>query len=127
MNTIFRTFLICGILLSLTACTGPLKINEADNGKTINLPTGKTMELTLEGNPTTGYSWLVTSVDENILSVNGEPDYKSDSDLTGSGGTFVFSFTAANPGTTQLELGYLRPWEEDVDPIEMYTVTIVVE
>ena len=45
--------------------------------------------------------------------------------VTGAGGTETFRFAAAT-GETTLTLVYHRPWEEDVEPLETFTVQVVV-
>ncbi|MBA4383116.1 MAG: hypothetical protein C0410_00115 [Anaerolinea sp.] len=114
--------------LVLTACSGKtIKINADDNGSTIEMKKGETLYLSINGNPTTGYTWEVESVDQNILQSAGEPDYKSDSAMVGSGGTYKFKFTALNPGTTALKLKYWRTFEPENPPVETFEVNIVVQ
>ena len=47
--------------------------------------------------------------------------------VVGAGGREVLRFEAQQPGTTTLELVYHRPWEKDVEPLERFTVEVVVE
>lgn len=121
-----RTNLIAAfivMLFALAACGGPVaKLEQVDNGATIDLKTGETFTVTLEGNPTTGYSWEVAEIDPAIIELAGEPDYKSDSMLIGSGGVFKFTFVAVGAGTSRVKLIYHRPWEEDVEPLEIFEV-----
>ena len=116
------------IVLSLSARGSPAgtTLSEKDSGKTIELGVGDTLAVELEGNPTTGYLWEVASEDTTVLTLVKD-EYESDSDLAGSGGMFKFTFEAAAPGETTLLLVYRRPWEEDVDPIETFEVTVVVK
>lgn len=113
----------------LAACAGDrtVKLNAGDAGKTINLKGGEVLLIKLEGNPTTGYNWVVTGVDEDILQQQGEPLFKADSLAIGSGGMITLSFKALAAGTTKLQLSYLRSWEKDVAPQETYDVTVVVK
>jgi len=114
--------------LMLTACNGKtIKINADDNGTTIEMKKGETLVLSITGNPTTGYTWEIESVDQNILQSAGEADYKSDSMLIGSGGTYKFKFTALNPGSTPLKLKYWRSFDHDNPPVETFEVKIVVK
>lgn len=102
------------------------RLTKTDDGRAIALAAGDTLIVELEGNPTTGYTWELEAIDESILSLVGEPDYRSDSDLVGSPGAFTFTFEAAEPGETALRLVYLRPWE-DVEPIQTFSVSITVD
>ncbi len=126
---LFLIFLV--ILLPLSAC-GPsgsktriLTANDA--GKTVELNTGDTLAVELEGNPTTGYVWEVEAVDSAVLKQTGESEFKPESDSTGAGGVEILRFEAVASGQTALKLVYHRPWEEDVSPEETFEVTIVVK
>jgi predicted secreted protein len=44
----------------------------------------------------------------------------------GAGGVEIFRFETIGAGTTYLELGYRRFWEEDVPPLMHYSLSIVV-
>lgn len=127
MKTLNRFIISIMVVLVLSACSSGLKINKDSNGKTISMPTGQTLEIQLEGNITTGYEWQIISVEETILKPNGEPKYNSDSKLAGAGGEFIFKFDAKNPGEAHLKLGYLRPWEENTEPIETFEITVMVK
>lgn len=123
---------IVGILIvaafTLSACgTNSVKIGSESNGKTITINQGTSLILSIEGNPTTGYAWEVTDVDQNILSLTGEPGFKTDSKMVGSGGVYTFKFKAETPGTTTLTLDYFRSFEPDNPPLETFSVTVIVE
>lgn len=119
--------LLAGLLL--TAC-GPREFRDADSGGAVELNAGETMLVTLVSNPTTGYSWQIIENDKEVLEPQGEPVYKADpaaEGLAGAGGTETFTFVAVQPGTVTLTLGYLRPWEEGVPPVQIYTLTVTVK
>jgi inhibitor of cysteine peptidase len=100
-----------------------------DNGSQVELNTGQVLEVTLESNPTTGYSWEVTEVDEAVLTQIGEVEFQEapaeGEPLVGGGGTETLRFASAT-GETTLTLVYHRPWEKDVEPLETFTVQVVV-
>ena len=100
-----------------------------DDGSLVELSAGQALLVTLESNPTTGYSWEVSEVDDAVLRQMGEPEFKEASaegeQLVGAGGTQTFSFSSA-AGETTLTLVYRRPWEKDVDPLEVFSVEVVV-
>ena len=122
MVAIFALLLLA--LPSLAAET-PARISEKDSGRTIGLKTGDVLEVTLAGNPTTGYSWSVASVGE-ILKQLGEPVFESASPgLTGAGGKVLLRFQALRPGKTVLKLAYRRIWEKKA-PAATFEVTIRV-
>ena len=100
-----------------------------DNGAQVQLASGQVLEVTLESNPTTGYSWEVSEVDGAVLSQVGEAEFREtpseDEQMVGVGGTETLRFSSA-AGETTLTLVYHRPWEEDVEPLETFTVEVVV-
>jgi inhibitor of cysteine peptidase len=119
-------------VLMLTACNGKtIKISADDNGSTVSMKSGETLFISIDGNPTTGYTWEVDSVDQNILQLVGEAEYAQDSNLNskkaGVGGTYKFKFTAVSAGSTTLKLKYWRTFEPDNPPIETFEVTVNVQ
>jgi len=101
-------------------------LTAADAGRQLHLHPGQTFQVTLEGNPTTGFNWLVAQVDEAVLKQVGEADFKADSNLMGAGGKITLRFQAVAGGQTGLTLAYQRPWEKDVQPEKTFTVSAVV-
>ncbi len=97
-----------------------------DSGKTIQLPPGGELEIVLEGNPTTGYSWTVEECGPDVLSCIGEPRYTSDSQLIGAGGVYQFVFKAESVGSGMLKLIYHRSWETNVPPEKTFCLLVNV-
>jgi inhibitor of cysteine peptidase len=131
-DKLMRTFVVMSFFMVMALFSGcgthGTGLTNADNGKQITAKTGDTLTLTLDSNPTTGYSWQVMEIDNTILAQQGDPEYKQASGtegLVGAGGTETFRFDAVGTGTTTLKLGYMRPWES-VPPIETLTIQIVV-
>jgi inhibitor of cysteine peptidase len=96
----------------------------------VSLAPGEILVLELHSNPTTGYSWQILEVDDLLLRSTGEPEYRPDSnaqELVGSGGTEVFRFEAVASGETTLALGYARPWEKSEQPLETFTVRVLIQ
>jgi len=105
-------------------------LSEEDSGTTVQLRVGDTMDVTLDGNPTTGFAWETAAVDVSVLKQLGEPEYVPDPHpvgLVGSGGRFTFRFEAVASGQTVLRLIYHRPWEKDVPPEKTFEVTVTVQ
>lgn len=94
-----------------------------DNGASLSIASGDLVTLELEGNPTTGYTWEITIVDGTALTVLGEPEYRSDTELVGSPGVFCFRFRAAAEGETEIELVYHRSWEDE-EPLQTFRFTV---
>ena len=115
-------------------CCNKNKIRFTHNGGKSDFEVEKNSEFNveLEGNPTTGYSWILENVDSiknskllTILNLEEEMNttktYVQDpckDGMCGVGGTFIFEFKVNEVNEKdelpQLIFGYKRPWEKDV-------------
>lgn len=115
------------LLLSGGCSVAQVQLDASSNGSQKELARGQTVVVALDSNPTTGYSWAVSEVDQNVLRQVGDPSYQSaNTNLTGAGGVETFRFEAANAGLTTLKLVYRRPWETNIAPIKTFTVQVAV-
>jgi inhibitor of cysteine peptidase len=136
---VILVLLVLGMALAAAGCggksdpaAGSAKLTEADNGKQIAAKVGDTIEVTLAGNPTTGYSWTssMSDADKAVLQQQGEPAYvqqSTDKSLVGGGGTFTFAFKAIAPGQATIKLDYARPFEAGVAPIQTFSAIVTVK
>jgi predicted secreted protein len=110
----------------LPARADAVQLNEDNNNQTVALDQGAVMELSLPGNPTTGFSWsLAETPDQNVL-VETSHFYINPSRTVGSGGGEHWVFRVAGAGTIRLNLVYSRPWEKSTPPAKTYSVVIGV-
>jgi inhibitor of cysteine peptidase len=137
-NLFIIVFLVA--MLSMAGCSainasGASGNNEvaagsAEDGKQIDLSQGQVLVVTLDSNPTTGYSWAVAAVDTSLLTQDGDAVYNAQdtqkTPLVGAGGSETFRFTASAAGSTTLRLEYRRPWEKDQPADQTYTLQVVV-
>jgi inhibitor of cysteine peptidase len=118
------------LTLLLTGCnsTNEVKLDIGDSGSQVEVKKGQVLAISLESNPTTGYRWEVMKINETMLKQVGESEFISSQsgDVVGAGGVEVLRFETVGVGTTYLELAYRRFWEEDVTPLLLYTLSIVV-
>ncbi len=134
MNWQIQFFIAVILSMALTGCAATpipktIQIVKADAGKTIEVAKGDSVEVTLRGNPTTGYSWNLISGKDAVLKQVGHPTYRQDpapQGKVGVGGNFTFRFEATEVGTAQLKFVYERPWEKDVPPAQTHEVIIYV-
>ncbi len=133
--------LFMGMLLVLAGCGSISDVNAGgtseevslgakDKGGRIEVEAGQILVLTLESNPTTGFRWEVVEAKDSVLRQRGEVEFRVVSELDppppGAGGVEVFRFEAVEAGETLLELVYHRPWEEGVEPVETFSIQVVV-
>jgi inhibitor of cysteine peptidase len=114
------------VWLCISVSQAAVILSEEDAGSTAELRVGDMMDVVLDGNPTTGFSWETAAIDESVLKQLGEPGFEPHSSLIGSGGKFTFRFQAVASGQTLLRLVYHRPWES-VPPEKTFEVTVVVQ
>lgn len=67
---------LCLLLFMLTGCGSDepqlLEVSEVDAGSRIVLEEGDTLQVTLPGNPSTGYSWELAPEGSALLQLQGE-------------------------------------------------------
>jgi len=120
--------LVAVVLAAVSGCASKtaLALEAKDNGRQIELEKGQTLAISLEGNPSTGYTWEMVESEDSILRQVGEIEFEAESDLVGAPGTQTLRFEAVESGQTELKLVYHRPWETDVAPLETFTLQVTV-
>ena len=93
-------------VLILTAC-----------GK--DTPKPQTVSITLDSNPTTGFSWQVAQSEELFSVETNYVEDEHEEGLVGVGGKETITLTPLKAGKTEVTLTYARPWEggEQADQI----------
>ncbi len=109
--------------------TNEVRLTAADNDTEIGVEKGQTLVIALDSNPTTGYEWEVAEApDVQVLQQVGEIDYKSDpnpKDMVGVGGMQTIRFDVVGAGKTALKMVYIRPWEKNEAPAEIFAIDVV--
>ncbi len=91
--------------------SGLVKADKSAAGSTVAMKVGQTLEVALEGNPSTGYEWTVATPAGGILKQVGTTEFKAQSTLVGASGTYLFRFKAERKGEEELTFTYKRSWE----------------
>ena len=99
-------------------------LGASDNGKTIQISLGTSVELLLPDNPSTGYRWTFKA-DQNVLSIQ-EGIYRQLSNLVGGGGEMQWFITGKKVGTSQASFKRWREWEGENSAIEHYQLTFQI-
>ena len=129
IRKILPPILLSIILMLASACTADKQITltAADEGSQVEVKPGGQIIITLDGNPSTGYTWEVKDLDSVMFEQVGDPVFDSSNPgLVGSGGTLTLTFKSLKAGASTLTLIYHRPWETGVDPLDTFTVAVTV-
>ena len=89
---------------------------------------GEAFEIVLEANATTGYSWELIEIDDDVVQL-AESEYIADPNserLVGKVGKTVFHFQAVGRGETTLKWVRRRPWEKDVGPMRAHIIQVTI-
>ena len=77
------------------------------------------------GNPTTGYTWILSNSNEDIVFVEEDIKYMGKDDIVGAPSMFFYKFISQKPGESIVKFEYKRPWEEkEAQNIRTYKVIV---
>lgn len=99
----------------------PDEMNTKYDIKHLVVYNNENISITLESNPTTGYSWIF-SIDENHIKLVSK-DFLLKSYVVGASGTEKFIFKAIKEGETNIVMSYKRPWENS----NLYQITYKIQ
>ena len=127
MITILAIIAIGGTVAASAENNGPSVVNVSESGKQITLSPGDSLVVTLDSNPSTGFSWSISGIsDEDVIDEVGSEFQGSDSGMIGAGGQEIWTFQASDKGTSTIDMQYSRSWETGVEPAATFSVTVVV-
>eukprot|EP00455_Lapot_gusevi_P009133 TRINITY_DN14077_c0_g1_i1.p1 TRINITY_DN14077_c0_g1~~TRINITY_DN14077_c0_g1_i1.p1 ORF type:complete len:129 (-),score=31.05 TRINITY_DN14077_c0_g1_i1:125-511(-) len=92
--------------------------------QTLNIDPADTILVTLEGTPSTGYSWSVnatsSAIAKNVLHMDGS----SVTDVPPNNFSFNFTTISKDAGTYDVEFDYRKPWERGQPPAQIATLSV---
>jgi inhibitor of cysteine peptidase len=94
-----------------------------DNGKTVTINDGSTFSINLTENPSTGYSWNVSST--SGLTITNDT-YTQGASMPGASGTHEWTIKATGKGQQQFTAVYKRPWEPTTGNETTFTLNVKV-
>jgi inhibitor of cysteine peptidase len=97
---------------------------EKDNGTSVAVQGGAKVTIELKENPTTGYRWTISSVDEGFLQAEGDEFVPPEQTTPGAGGLRRFFFSAKSEGSTALTLINKRAWQPDDQAVATFSLKI---
>ena len=95
----------------------------------VNLKVGAMLEVRLEANHTTGYSWIAAPVANPVLVRQAAAKYEEHpaGGKAGVGGVEIWRFKAMKAGRQGLQFEYRRPWEKGVPAAKIVTFSVSVQ
>ena len=115
----------------ISGSVADLKLDASADGSTQQIKVGQVLSISLESNPSTGYSWSAISSDPAVMMQMGEPQMQepttSSTPVVGASGTATLYFQAVKAGTATITLNYQRSWEQGVTPEKTITITVEVK
>ncbi|WP_102126515.1 protease inhibitor I42 family protein [Deinococcus planocerae] len=104
-----------------------VRLGQDASGRAINLNVGDTLEITLPGNPSTGYTWQPLIDPWPTLLALGQPSFLAQGTGLGAGGLVTLSYQAVQPGTVDLSLLYGRPSSPPDPNAQEFDLTVSVQ
>jgi len=96
--------------------------------KAMRVPLGKVITISLEANPTTGFSWKLVSIsDKSILEFVRKEFSPVKVKIVGAGGVEKWSFKTLKSGQAVIVLEYSRVWEKDIPAAKREEFSIFVK
>lgn len=109
------------------ATPSEVKVTDKQDGQDVRLAKGGNLIVTLDSNRTTGFAWKVADAAAPVLVGQGDSTYNAPSGPPGTGGTEIYTFTAASAGTATLRLTYQRSFEPpSTPPGRTFTLKVTV-
>jgi predicted secreted protein len=139
---VLRCVLIAALLVLRGVCGGQSGAVKGDTGGAaatvvtgqqtgapVSLKVGGVLEVRLDANHTTGYSWIAAPTANPVLMRQGAAKYEEhpNGGKTGVGGVEVWRFKALKVGKQGLQFEYRRPWEKGVPAAKIVTFSVTVE
>ncbi len=124
--------IIAAVSLALLACSSPPPQSAEclfQWNQDTEIAVGGTLTVTLEANHTTGFQWQLAHItDETVLEeVSHAYVAPEDQEKVGAGGEEVWVFKGLKEGKSTIGLEYRRPWEQEVEPDQVFVLTVVVK
>jgi inhibitor of cysteine peptidase len=117
-----------GVVAGQVGAGGATVVTEQTHGD-VSLKVGAVLEVRLEANHTTGYSWVFAPAVNPVLMRQGRTVYQEHAagSTVGAGGVEVWRFKAMKAGRQGLQFEYRRPWEKGAPPAKIVTFSVTVE
>jgi inhibitor of cysteine peptidase len=98
---------------------------EQDDGASIALAAGDSLQIRLAENPTTGYRWQLEAWEQTVLVVTRDEFVPPGPARHGTGGEHLWEFVARAAGRASLRLTYRRVWSS-APPTRSFSLSLLV-
>lgn len=120
-----RLALLVGVVFVASCGSGGThRLTESDSLSEVEVAVGDVVEIALEENPSTGYSWELDAL-PNWLELISDEYVASDSDLVGAPGTRELTFEVVSEDAGILRLEYVRAFDDPTVPERIVEFIIV--
>jgi inhibitor of cysteine peptidase len=99
-----------------------MKVDESFDNKSVTIPVGDTLELSLAENPTTGYRWTLANSGTPICVLKAD-DFVAAGPKPGEAGRHNFTFLVGQAGEAKIALHSGRKWA-DADAGRDFTLNV---
>ena len=96
-----------------------------ENGSTIELRSGHSLDIGLPAQLGTGYSWVMVKSNSTVLRLTGSR-IESRKSVPGGMEAQIFTFSPVRPGSADVEFVYRQPWAPDAEPSKRLQFRVVV-
>lgn len=116
------------IFAAVSGCSEAGRNQSNESVTVIETVRGHEFTIDLPSNPTTGYSWQLTSLPTGSVQLQNKTFKLANEmeNVVGAGGYEVWTFLAVKKETVYLTFEYRRPWEKDQPPAQKKTFRIVI-
>lgn len=114
-----NTLIFSALLTLITSCsvqkgehTKIYNLDEVKSDLTVNMKVDERIQITAKANPSTGYSWNITTPENcNVNLTEVENKNLSEEVMLGAPIRNIYNYTGVSKGECVVEFDYSRPWE----------------
>lgn len=114
------------LLTFFCAANSSIVLNDNDNEKTIKVKKGEIVEIRLNAQLSTGYSWKIKE-NKNLIQKGKTEVITERKDLVGGIDIQVFKLLAENIGIGFIEFAYIRPWDSTKKSEKSFKINVIIE
>jgi len=99
---------------------------KGQHGKLFFVKKNKPFRIELPSNPTTGYNWFITDMDENYFKVHESGYEPPSTKWLGAGGKSYWEIIPLKEGLSSIRLLYYRSWEGKSKAVDEFSIRVII-